>query len=421
MGKRYHLLLGAYVTSSLGNWVYRITLPLLVLHQTGSALSTSLVYVVEYLPFLLLSLPGGVWADRFDRRRILVGGDLAAAAVAGVLAVLVIADVHSLGVILVVALVLGCVEPVYHPAFQSFLPEILPKDKLAQGNGRLQSGDNIMGMVGPVIAGGAIAVLGYEATITFNAFSYLVSAGAILLIGDSGGERAPRTGPRPTFRQDLAEAGQYIFRRNRLLLAGSLLFTGTNFATWIVQANFVFYLTSYRHLSPSQIGGILACQGAGAVVGAAVAGRLNKRFEAGRIIIVTTAAAGCTTLVLVPLRETVLIGVLWGVVFACASVNMVSWFTLRQRIVPGHLLGRVVAATRMLAFTSIPVAALVGGFMESALHNVYLIIALSGVVRLLLAVFAWFTPMRGPAPTSPAEAERAEPAGPTAPPVEQTS
>jgi MFS family permease len=420
MGKRYYLLLSAYLTSSMGNWVYRVTLPLLVLHQTGSALSTSLVYVVEYLPFLLFSLPGGVWADRWNRRRILIGGDLGAGLIASVLAVLVLSDVRQLWPILLVALLLGCVEPVYHPAFQSFLPDITSKDNLGQANGWMQSGDNMMGMIGPVIAGVAISLFGYNATITFNALSYFVSAAAIALIGkvESPGGAAP---VKSSFRADIGEAARYIFRKNKLLLAGSLLFTGTNFATWIVQANFVYYLTSYRHLGPTALGLLLASQGAGAVIGAMLAGRLNKRYAAGRIIITTTAVAGCATLAMIPLRYPALIGIAWALLFGCASINMVSWFTLRHKIVPANLLGRVVATTRMLAFTSIPLAALIGGVMESNLHNVYLIFALSGVVRLLLAAAAWLTPLRADPFATPAAPETAGSAAEKLPAIEPTS
>ncbi|THA70127.1 MFS transporter [Streptomyces sp. A0958] len=416
MGKRYYLLLSAYLTSSIGNWVYRITLPLLVLHQTGSALSTSLVYVVEYVPFLLLSLPGGVWADRWNRRSILIGGDLAAALLASALAVLVIAGTTHLWPILLAAFLLGCVDPVYHPAFQSLLPDIVAKEKLGKANGWLQSGDNLMVMLGPAVAGGAIALFGYGTTVTFNACTFFVSAGAILLIGKVGSPGQDRT-VRSSILKDIGEAGKYIVKKNKALLAGSLIFTGTNFATWIVQANFVFYLTTYRHLNSTVLGVVIGCQGVGALVGAALAGRLNERFDSGRIIIVTTAIAGCTTLILIPLRDPVLIGLDWALLFSCASINVVTWFTMRQKIVPGNLLGRVVASTRMLAFASIPLAALLGGVLESNFHNIYLIMVVSGVVRLGIAALAWFSPLRGDSRASETTKE-----GPAPSPVgEQTS
>ncbi|WP_405777584.1 MFS transporter [Streptomyces sp. NBC_00859] len=396
MGSRYYTLLTAYITSSLGNWLYRLALPLLVLKLTGSALSTGAVYAIEYIPFLLLSLPGGVFADRFDRRRMLVLGDLTAAVIATGLALVVSAGSHALWPIYLTAFLLACVEPVYHPAFQSFLPEIVPAGRLGPANSWMQSGDNIMSMIGPAAAGGLVMFLGYETTIYVNAATFIVSAGAILLIRHTpaGNERQPQR--KATFGQDIRVALSYVFRRNRVLAAGSLMFTGTNFAIWLIQANFLFYLTTYRHLSPRVIGVVLAAQGVGAVLGAAVAGRLVQRFPPGRILIATTALAGLGTLLLIPLRSPLAIGVVWGLLYALGSINPVAWFTLRQKIVPRELLGRVVATTRMLAFASIPVSALLAGALESAFHDMYLIIAAGAVLRLAIAGLAYLSPLRTP-------------------------
>src|SRR4051794_33090016 len=103
LGGRYELLLFAFVVSGLGNWVYRLALPLMVFDLTGSALNTAVVSALEYAPLLLLSLPGGVFADRFDRRRILVGGDLAATALAALLAAVVSAGSVTVWLVYLVA------------------------------------------------------------------------------------------------------------------------------------------------------------------------------------------------------------------------------------------------------------------------------------------------------------------------------
>lgn len=396
MGSRYYTLLIAYLTSSLGNWLYRLALPLLVLNLTGSALSTGAVYAVEYIPFLLLSLPGGVFADRFDRRKLLVFGDLTAAVIATALAVVVSTGSTALWPIYLTAFLLACVEPVYHPAFQSFLPEVVPADRLGPANSWMHSGDNVMSMIGPAAAGGLVMFLGYQITIYVNAATFVVSAIAILLIRPTAkkGERTPP--PKATFVQDVRVALRYVFRRNPVLAAGSLMFTGTNFAIWLIQANFIFYLTTYRHMSPQVIGVVLAAQGVGAVLGAAVAGRLVQKYPPGRILITTTAVAGLGTLLLIPMRSPLAIGAIWGVLCALGSINPVAWFTLRQKIVPRELLGRVVASTRMLAFASIPVSALLAGALESAFHNMYLIIAIGGLLRLAIAGVAWLSPLRTP-------------------------
>ncbi|MCF3963357.1 MFS transporter [Streptomyces fuscigenes] len=396
LGGRYYVLLVGFLASSLGNWVYRLALPLLVLHLTGSALGTSALYAVEYVPFLLLSLPGGVFADRWDRRRLLITGDLTACLIALCLALLVTAGVHTLWPIYLVAFLLACVEPVYHPAFQGFLPGIVPESRLGQANGWMQSGDNIMSMLGPVVAGGLVGLFGFQTTVYVNAASFLLSAIAIMTI--RGGAPVARAVTRRavSFGGDIKEALGYIFRTNRLMMAGSLMFTGTNFAIWLIQANFVFYLTSYRKLSPDVVGAVLAAQGVGAVIGAAVAGRLLRRFAPGRILIGTTAVAGLVTLLLVPVRGAVGIAVVWGLMYVLGSINPVAWFTLRQQVVPDAMLGRVVATTRMLAFASIPVSAVVAGALESAFHDFYVVIAVGALLRLVIAGLAYRSPLRTP-------------------------
>jgi MFS family permease len=402
MGRRYHLLLGGYLVSSLGNWMYRLTIPLLVLHLTGSPLNAATVYVLEYVPFLLLSLPGGVIADRFDRRRVLIVGDLVAAGIAALIALYVTFGVDHLWVLYVATFVLGCVEPIYHPAFQSLLPGLVRDDQLEHANAWMQSGDNVISLVGPVSAGLAVATVGYEAAVYLDAATFVVSALAIALIGRVAGS-APdeqRADGRSALAE-LREGGRYVFRENPVLLAGALFFSGTNFAIWLVQGTFLYYLTEYRHLSPSTIGVILAAQGVGAIVGAAMSAKLIRRFAPGRVILVYTALAGAVTLLLVPLRDPVSITIIWGLLFGLSAVNIVAWFTLRQRIVPRPVFGRVVATTRMLAFASIPVAAFVGGALANAVHNVYIVFALAGVLRLAMAALGTRTPLGRRQPTSP--------------------
>lgn len=398
MGSRYYVLLTAFLASSLGNWVYRLALPLLVLHLTGSALSTSALYAIEYVPFLLLSLPGGVFADRWDRRRLLVTGDMTAGVIALCLGMLVTLGIHNLWIIYVVAFLLACVEPVYHPAFQSFLPQVVPPSRLGQANAWMQSGDNISSMLGPVVAGGLVALFGFQTTVFVNAGSFLVSAALIALIRISAPAAAREVRRSASFGGEIREAIGYIFKKNKVLMAGSLMFTGTNFSIWLIQANFIFYLTSYRGFSPGLVGVVLAAQGVGAVLGAAVSGRLIRKFEPGRILVGTTALAGIATPLLILLRSPVGIAAVWAVLYGLGSVNPVAWFTLRQRIVPDELLGRVVATTRMLAFSSIPVSALAAGIIENSFHSFYLVIASGALLRLLIAGLARLSPLWTPPP-----------------------
>jgi MFS family permease len=388
--RNYRLIIFAYLTSSLGNWLYQLTLPLLVLKLTGSALTTGAIYAVEYLPFLLLSLPGGVIADRVNRRLMLVAGDTVSGLLALLLAIIVTVSVDTVWPIFLVAFLLSCVNPIYHPTFQSFIPDVSPRAKLAQANAWMQTGDNAMGLIGPVIAGVAISVVGYQTTIYADALTFAVSAVAILLVRYQP-DRVPaaRTGKRLSgVLGDIREAGQYIVRRDRILLAGSVTFAGTNFAIWLVQANFVFYLTTYRHLSPSVIGLVFGAQGVGSVLGSSLAPRIIQRIPPGRTIIFSTAAAGILTFSLIAFREVAEITIVWGLLSGLGAINVVSWFSLRQQIVPAYILGRVIATTRMLAFLSIPVAAVVAGALQTSLDNIYLIFGIGAAFRLGVALLA---------------------------------
>ncbi|WNV86692.1 MFS transporter [Umezawaea sp. Da 62-37] len=381
LGSRFHLLWAAYVISNTGTWIYRITLPLLVLDLTGSALQTAALYALEYGPFLLLSLPGGVFADRFDRKRLLVVGDLVAGVFALALAIMVSVGAVHLILIYAVALLLSSVEPMYHPAFQGWLPDVVRANNLDRANALLQSSDNVVSLAGPVLAGGLVAFVGFETAIYIDAFSFVASAFIILLI---------RVTPRPPAAVEttpvrmisgIREALRYITRENRPLLAGSLLFTGTNFAIWLIQANLVYYLTTYLEMSSTAVGMVFAAQGGGALLGSLLAPKVIRRLGNGRTIALSTVAAGLTTALLVVFRDPIGVAVVSALVFVLGSMNVVAWFTLRQRIVRRDLLGRVVATTRMIAFSSIPLASIVAGSLESMLHNMVLIILVGAGLR----------------------------------------
>jgi MFS family permease len=396
VGRSYYLLLTAFLTSSLGNWIYRLALPLLVLELTGSALQTALIYVLEYAPFLLFSLPGGVFADRFDRRRLLISGDLLATVIVAGLAVLVWTDVPFVWPIYVAAFLLASVEPLYHPAFQSFLPSLVEDESLEKANAWMQGGENLLTLTGPVAGGALVAFLGYQTALLIDAVTFAVSAVAIAAIPAAKATAKLRKAAGQVaaeVRAEVREGIAYVARGNRLLLAGSLLFTATNLGIWLVQANFVYYMTEYLRFDPTAIGIVLAGQGAGAILGSMAAVPLRKRISAGRLILGCTILAGLGMLLLIPARSLPTITLAWGLVYALGSINVVAWFSMRQRIVPRELLGRVVAITRLLAFASIPVASLAAGVLEELLHNMYWIIALGALVRVLAGLIGSRTPL----------------------------
>ncbi|MEU6711799.1 MFS transporter [Nonomuraea sp. NPDC046802] len=391
MGARYWLLLSAFLCSCLGTWIYRLALPLLVYDLTGSALGTGLVYVMEYLPYLALGMFGGVLADRLDRRRLLVLGDLASGAITILLALLVTAQVRQVWLIYVVAFLLACVEPLYQPAFRSILPSLVAVERLPQANARVHMGEHAVNMIGPVVGGALVVGFGYEVAIYADAGTFLVSALLIWLI------RTPPSAAAAhgwSVLADMREGLRFLTGGDKVVLTTALSALACNFGVWLLLAGLVYYLSSYHGFTPGEIAVVYAFQGAGAVLGAVLGSRLIRRLPPGPVICWATAAGGLSMLALIPARGPVLIGLAWMGQFAAAGASIVATATVRQLLVPDRLLGRVLGTARMIAFLSIPLAALATGVFESVTRNAYALMAFAGVSWLVIAVAVAMSPLR---------------------------
>jgi len=406
MGGRFWLLLAGFLASSLGTWIYRLALPLLVYDLTGSALGTGLVYVMEYVPYLLLGMVGGVLADRFPRRRVLVLGDLAAGLVTLVLAVTLMLQVRQLWVVYLLALVLASVDPLYQPAFRAIVPSLVPLDRLPQANARVHMGEHAVTMVGPVAGGALVVSFGYEVAIYTDAATFLVSALLVALIG-----RVPQAAPvrGASVVADIREGLRFL-RVDKAVLTSGLIALACNFGVWLLLANLVFYLSSYHRFTPGEIGVVYAFQGAGAVVGAILGGRLIRRHPPWRVICWSITAAGLAMLLMIWARGPVLIGLAWMGQFAGAAAMVVAIATVRQWLVPDRLLGRVLGTLRMIAFASIPLASLATGVFETVVRDAYVLMAFAGVSWLVIAAGAALSPLRRVTPPAAVAGRSARPA-----------
>ncbi|MEO3887621.1 MFS transporter [Nonomuraea sp. B5E05] len=415
MGRRYWLLLSAFLASSLGTWIYRLALPLLVYDLTGSALGTGLVYAMEYLPYVALGMVGGALADRVNRRRLLVIGDLTSGAVTVLLAVIVTAGVRQLWAIYAVAFLLACVDPLYQPAFRSMVPSLVPVERLPQANARLHMGEHAVNMVGPVVGGALVVGLGHQAAIYVDAGTFLLSA---LLIWPVRVARGAVTKRGRSMLADIGEGLSFLFRGDKVVLTTALATAACNFGVWLLLAGLVYYLSSYHGFTPGEIGVVYAFQGVGAVLGAVLGSRLLRRYPPGPVICWAIAAGGLSMLAMIVARGPVPIGLAWLGQFAAAGTSIVAVVTVRQLLIPDHLLGRVLGTARMIAFLSIPLASLATGVFESETRNAYALMAAAGVGWLAIAAVVAHTPLgrlRLPA-LRDAPASRSAPPGECRPP-----
>jgi len=383
--------------SQFGSQITLLALPLaaaLTLH--ASALQMGLLRAAEYLPYVLVGLIVGTMVDRRRRRPLLIGADIGRALLLGVVSLAAPLGLLSLGLLYVAAFLIGLLSLVFDVAYQSFLPSVVARDRLVEGNSRLQGSESAAQIAGPGLAGVLVQLVSATSALGIDALSFLLSVSSLLLI------RAPepipaRREPGSSMRGDIVEGLRVALGDPRLrAIAGCggtwALFDG------VLYTVLVLYVLRALALGPVILGLIYASAGVGTFVGALVAGWVARRASQGRAIVAGAIVSSFGTL-LIPLATgpavvtislLLLAQFLMGLGVMVYGVNQVS---LRQAITPDHLLGRMNASIRFIGWIAAPLGALMGGVLGESigLHATLVIAALGGVLGFL---WVWFSPLR---------------------------
>lgn len=376
----YWRLLASSAASNLADGVFFIVLPLLAVRLTDSPILIAGLAIAGRLPWLLFVLVAGALADRLDRRVTMRNVQLFRVAVLAGLTVLALAEGLSLPILYAVALVLGIAETLFDTAAQSIMPSIVEKDQLAAANGRLYGVELVMNQfVGPPL-GGLIIGLSVPLAIAGSGVAYALAAIGLMLV--VGSFRPERTGPRTRITTDIAEGMRYLWR-HRVLRTLAIMVGVMNLSFTAAQAVFVLYAISPgpMDLSEPEFGILTTTFAAGSLVGSFAAAPLERRV--GRVpllfasVIVTGVAVAVPAFTSHPLPI--------GASFVLSGLFVVVWnvitVSLRQRIVPDRLLGRVNSAYRLFAWGTQPVGALLGGLIGEllGLRAVFLLAGLAGL------------------------------------------
>jgi MFS family permease len=390
----------AETVSQVGTQVTQLALPLVaIVILEATPFEVALLGMVEFLPFILLSLPAGVWVDRLRRRPILVAGDLGRAALLASVPIAYLAGVLTIWQLYAVGFSVGCLTVFFDVAYQSYLPSIVERDDLVEGNSKLEISRSGAAFVGPPLAGILVEWLKAPVAIAVDAISYVGSAFFVLLIRRHEPEvvhpDVAAGGERPSMRQDVTEGLRYVLGHRYLRwIAAS---TGTsNLFSSISGAILLVYAVRELDLSAGVIGTVFAIGNVGFFVGAFVASRIAARIGVGPAIIVADLI-GAIGGVLVPLASRgvaipaiALAGVLIGFGSVVYNINQVSF---RQAITPERMQGRMNATMRFIVWGTMPVGALIGGALGSTigLLPTLWIAAIGGFLPLL---FLTLTPVR---------------------------
>jgi MFS family permease len=366
LGRDYWRLWWANAISSTGDGAFVAALPLLAVTITRDPRLVSVVTAATYLPWLLLSLPAGAVVDRYDRATLMWRAQAVQAAVVTIIAVLVVVHQASIEVLAAGGLLLGSAEVIFSNAAQSILPALVPPELLPKANGSQQVsltvGESFLGPPAGSLLFAAAAVLPFG----LDAASF---AGSAALLA-----RLPRTGDaaenaenaeRPRIRAQVAEGLRWL-ARHRLLRVIAVLLGIYNFANQMGQAILVLLATQTLHVSIRGYGLLLAASAVGSVVGGLVNPILTRRIGMlpSLVLPALLTAAAFVGIGLAP-GPVVVAALLACQGFAAAMWNVVT-VSLRQRVVPGQLLGRVNSVYRMLGWGLMPLGALAGGFVAHA-------------------------------------------------------
>ena len=273
----------AAFTSAIGTWVQRIAQQWLILSLTGSAFFLGLDTFLAELPLLLFTLIGGVVADRYDRRHLLMGSQGLQMASAVTLTALVFFDVVQVWHILVLSFVAGLAQAFGGPAFQSLVPSLVPRQHLPNAVALNSIQFNLAQMIGPAIGGVVMVGLGMAACFGLNSLSFLV---VIVVLGLM---RVPP--PAPATRQriltELGSGLRYV-RSSRALLG----LTALAFATTSLALPIRAFLPVFAEDDVLMLSRMMTTFGAGAVVGALIVAWLGRFDRMGRALLQTQIVFG---------------------------------------------------------------------------------------------------------------------------------
>jgi MFS family permease len=358
LGSSFRRLLGAAALSNLADGFFQVALPLLAVSLTRSPGLIAGVALAQRLPWLVMALPAGALADRLDRRRTMLRVELLRVVVMGGIALAVVADVASIPMLYVAAIVLGVGETLFDTASQSILPAVVGREGLSTANSRLQAVELTANMfVGPSL-GGLIAAVAVAAAFASSAVAYLIAA--LLLIGMGGAYRPVREGPPSNMRQDIAEGLRFVWHHPILRTLGLMLGL-TNLAFTAHFSVFVLFATGPMGLTEAGYGLLLASFALGGVAGPWVVPWCERRLGRARTLLFVIVLFGASLAVPAITAD---IGANVAA-FVVSSFGSVVWnvitVSLRQRITPDHLLGRMNSTYRLLGWGTMPIGAALGG------------------------------------------------------------
>jgi MFS family permease len=360
--------------SQFGSQVSLLAIPFIAtVLLRASPFEVALLGALQFLPFLLFTLPAGAWLDRMRRRPVLISGDLVRLVALGTIPIAWAIGVLTIWQLYLVSFVAGVATVFFDVAYQSYLPALVERDRLVEGNAKLQASEASAAVVGPGLGGALISLVGAPFAIVTDALSYLASAFFVWRIAGPEphpeAERRAAGRAREPLRRQIGEGVGFVLRNPYLrAIAGTT--SSSNLFSNMIYGILPVYLYRELGLSAATAGLIFGLGALGTLLGALVANQAARRIGLGTTIIASAALGGPAALLLpaaphgAPVAWLVAAVALTGFAGVVYNVNQVSY---RQAITPTAIQARMNATMRFIVWGTIPIGSILGGVMATAI------------------------------------------------------
>jgi predicted MFS family arabinose efflux permease len=358
----FRMLWAGNAVSQFGTRIGTVATPLLAVGVLAATpFQVGLLNAAQTVGLLLVGLPAGAWVDRMRRRRLMISMDLARA---GLLATIPIAGwfgVLTLWHLLAVLVVAGAATVFFDVAQLSYLPTLIGREHLLEGNAKLQTSQSVAVIAGPGLGGWLVGLLGAASTVLATAIGFIVSAVQLNRIRVV--EPAPRVAAERNLPAEIAEGLRLVFGHPILRAIACCTASANLFLAVVITLN-VLFLNRQVGYSAAVTGVLLASSGTGGLLGALTGRRLVNRIGRGRSCWLALLATQPFALLL-PLAaqgwRTALFALGWFVVGLGSTVYNIAQVTLRQALCPDRLLGRMNASNRFIVWGTLPLGSVAAG------------------------------------------------------------
>lgn len=404
---RFTRVLAAATLSNVGDGVRMVALPLLAAATTRDAFAVSALTAVAFLPWFLFGLPIGALVDRSRPERFMVWANTARTLLLVALAVALLADLRSMTLLYVLAFLLGIGEAAYDNAAQSLVPRVVADDKLEKANSALITAERVgQDLAGPAL-GGLLFALSPALPFGLNAIAMALGVLLLARLRTTAATQVTTSTPKGrvvrTVLTDAVAGMRWLWQAHYVR---TIVLTGTalTFFTMAWEATLVLLARGPMGVSETGYGVMLAVGAIGGVAGALATPALVSRFDRRALQIAAIAVTAALDLALAAFPTPALAALAWGGTGAAFAVWNVLSVTLRQRLVPAGLLGRVNSANRTFSMAAVPLGAVTGGAVADAFGLRAPLWLAAGALTVLTVVYAALT-RTGPAQEPSSDSE----------------